>query len=140
MYGSTGGKKSLFSPVGLGDTFELVLFLLQESCISARAITGTSPYPTLMAYEFEEPLAALISSSARHSAIDFTLRNADSRVYQNICVRTTSTPRIDDRRCLHRRSKARSLDSLSEGGTHRRLDDGPYPANRYVSSLLEDQC
>lgn len=34
----------------------------------------------LMAYEFDEPLAALMSSSARHSAIDFTLRNADSRV------------------------------------------------------------
>ena len=37
----------------------------------------------LMAYELDEPLAALMSSSARHSAIDFTLRNADSRVYQD---------------------------------------------------------
>ena len=36
---------------------------------------------TLMAYEFDEPLAALMSSSARHSAMDLTLRNADSRVY-----------------------------------------------------------
>lgn len=35
---------------------------------------------TLMAYEFDEPFAALMSSSARHSAMDFTLRNADSRV------------------------------------------------------------
>ena len=35
----------------------------------------------LMAYELDEPLAALMSSSAKHSAIDFTLRNADSRVY-----------------------------------------------------------
>lgn len=34
----------------------------------------------LIAYEFEEPLAALMSSSARHSATDFTLRKADSRV------------------------------------------------------------
>lgn len=34
-----------------------------------------------MAYEFEEPFAALISSSAKHSATDFTLRKADSRVY-----------------------------------------------------------
>ena len=33
-----------------------------------------------MAYEFEEPFAALMSSSARHSAMDLTLRNADSRV------------------------------------------------------------
>ena len=37
----------------------------------------------LMAYELDEPLAALISSSARHSAIDLTLRKADSRVYVN---------------------------------------------------------
>lgn len=37
--------------------------------------------PTLMAYELDEPLAALMSSSARHSAIDLTLRKADSRVY-----------------------------------------------------------
>jgi hypothetical protein len=36
---------------------------------------------TLMAYEFDDPFAALMSSSARHSAIDFTLRNADSRVW-----------------------------------------------------------
>lgn len=35
---------------------------------------------TLIAYEFDEPFAALISSSARHSAMDLTLRNADSRV------------------------------------------------------------
>jgi hypothetical protein len=32
-----------------------------------------------MAYELLEPLAALISSSARHSAMVFTLRNAASR-------------------------------------------------------------
>jgi hypothetical protein len=36
---------------------------------------------TLMAYELDEPFAALISSSARHSAMDLTLRKADSRVY-----------------------------------------------------------
>lgn len=36
---------------------------------------------TLMAYEFDDPFAALMSSSARHSAMDLTLRNADSRVY-----------------------------------------------------------
>ena len=36
---------------------------------------------TLMAYELDEPIAALMSSSARHSAIDLTLRKADSRVY-----------------------------------------------------------
>ena len=33
-----------------------------------------------MAYELEEPLAALTSSSARHSATDLELWNADSRV------------------------------------------------------------
>lgn len=35
---------------------------------------------TLIAYEFDEPLAALMSSSAKHSAMDFTFRKADSRV------------------------------------------------------------
>lgn len=35
---------------------------------------------TLIAYEFDEPFAALMSSSARHSATDLTLRKADSRV------------------------------------------------------------
>jgi hypothetical protein len=35
---------------------------------------------TLMAYELDEPFAALMSSSARHSAMDLTFRNADSRV------------------------------------------------------------
>ena len=39
-----------------------------------------------MAYELDEPFAALMSSSARHSAIDLTLRNADSRV----CVLSVS--------------------------------------------------
>ena len=34
----------------------------------------------MIAYEFDEPFAALISSSAKHSAIDFTFLNADSRV------------------------------------------------------------
>lgn len=38
--------------------------------------------PTLMAYELDEPFAALISSSARHSAMDLTFRKADSRVCQ----------------------------------------------------------
>lgn len=42
-----------------------------------------TPVSTLIAYEFDEPLAALISSSARHSAMDLTLRKADSRVYNN---------------------------------------------------------
>jgi hypothetical protein len=35
---------------------------------------------TLIAYELDEPFAALMSSSARHSATDLTLRNALSRV------------------------------------------------------------
>ena len=34
----------------------------------------------LMAYELEEPFAALVSSSARHSATDLVLWKADSRV------------------------------------------------------------
>jgi len=42
---------------------------------------------TLMAYELEDPFAALISSSARHSAIDLTLRKAESRVYMQKTMR-----------------------------------------------------
>jgi hypothetical protein len=37
---------------------------------------------TLIAYELDDPLAALINSSARHSATDLTFRNALSRVWQ----------------------------------------------------------
>ena len=47
---------------------------------------------TLMAYELEEPLAALMSSSARHSAIDLTLRKADSRVYLNQVISIFTAP------------------------------------------------
>ena len=116
--------------------------------ISTRTITDDRTNPTLIAYEFEEPLAALISSSARHSAIDFTLRNADSRVYVTKMQTKTQTqtqsergPRGARRRsCLHRWSGARSPGSLSVEGTRRRPDDGPYLATRYASSLLEDQC
>lgn len=43
---------------------------------------------TLMAYELEEPFAALMSSSARHSATDLTLRNADSRVCKKARINT----------------------------------------------------
>lgn len=43
---------------------------------------------TFMAYEFDEPFAALMSSSARHSATDFTLRKADSRVWTSDEVST----------------------------------------------------
>jgi hypothetical protein len=41
----------------------------------------------LIAYEFDEPLAALMSSSAKHSAMDLTLRKADSRVYKFLVCR-----------------------------------------------------
>jgi hypothetical protein len=44
---------------------------------------------TLIAYELDEPLAALMSSSARHSAMDFTFRNAESRVYIHPCTLAT---------------------------------------------------
>merc|ERR1719313_2228581 len=43
----------------------------------ALATRSTSSF-FLMAYELEEPLAALMSSSARHSAIVFMLRKADN--------------------------------------------------------------
>jgi len=51
---------------------------------------------TLIAYELDEPLAALMSSSARHSAIDLTLRKADSRVYSNQVIPTFTTPQKGD--------------------------------------------
>jgi hypothetical protein len=35
---------------------------------------------TSMAHEFDDPLAALMSSSARHSAMDLTFQKARSRV------------------------------------------------------------
>ena len=47
----------------------------------------------LMAYELEDPLAALASSSARHSEMDLTLWKADSRV----CTRRRSGDRFDER-------------------------------------------
>ena len=76
-------SRKIVLPVGLGDTLKLVLFLLSSFGMIniLMKLTGNDRQLTLMAYEFEEPFAALMSSSARHSAIDFTLRKADSRVY-----------------------------------------------------------
>ena len=48
----------------------------------------------LMAYELEDPLAALASSSARHSEMDLTLWKADSRV----CTQRRSGDRFNERR------------------------------------------
>ena len=44
------------------------------------SLEGRGVLRTLMAYEFDDPLAALMSSSARHSAMDLTFRKAESRV------------------------------------------------------------
>jgi hypothetical protein len=75
-------------PVRFGHTLQFVFFL--EKCGYSR-INGHAGMEnkgrrrgeqTLMAYEFEDPFAAFINSSARHSAMDLTLRNADSRVWK----------------------------------------------------------
>jgi hypothetical protein len=50
-----------------------------------------------MAYELEEPLAALASSSARHSEMDLTLWKADSRVYVRGKGRIHELERLPDR-------------------------------------------
>ena len=50
---------------------------------------------TLMAYELDDPFAALISSSAKHSAMDLTLRNADSRVYKDRMIRVNLSRKIN---------------------------------------------
>jgi hypothetical protein len=69
-------------PIGLGHALQLVFFLQVRSVAAGiqRREERSGQKRTLMAYELDEPFAALMSSSARHSAIDFTLRNADSRV------------------------------------------------------------
>ena len=52
----------------------------EDDDVSDEVIGRILGLRTLMAYELDEPFAALMSSSARHSATDLTLRNADSRV------------------------------------------------------------
>lgn len=62
--------------------FFVQIFILEINRINVYLLdlaTRSSSSFFLIAYEFEEPLAALISSSARHSAIVFMLRNAASR-------------------------------------------------------------
>jgi hypothetical protein len=83
--------KERVSPIGFGYPLELIFFLyegegmisvagMHRSDLDASEIGKEKLIRTLIAYEFEEPLAALMSSSARHSAMDLTLRNAESRV------------------------------------------------------------
>ena len=57
----------------------------------------------LMAYELEDPLAALASSSARHSEMDLTLWKADSRV----CTQRRSGDWFDERLGGDKRSSER---------------------------------
>jgi hypothetical protein len=88
-----------------------------------------------MAYEFEEPFAALISSSARHSATDLTLRKALSRVYivhHKMHSETSAKPNTYDERKgintyangnegnrLIDSSEGRNIDGLTTYGTLR---------------------
>ena len=78
--GQTGGRvrerereKHAFSPSSIHTPFPI--HLLYRLAFATRSISSFF----LMAYELEEPLAALISSSARHSAMVLMLRKADSR-------------------------------------------------------------
>lgn len=81
-----------------------------------------------MAYEFEEPFAALISSSAKHSATDFTLRKADSRVYtmhsvnkRSLVVKAEEETYANgkERDGLVDSSEWRNIDGLTTDGTLR---------------------
>lgn len=79
-----------------------------------------------MAYEFEEPFAALISSSAKHSATDLTLRKADSRVYTMCSVSARylllgeeTYADGKERDGLVNSSEWRDIDSLATNGTLR---------------------
>jgi len=56
-------------------------FIFDQGRLNVSHLWVWEDEPTLMAYEFDEPLAALMSSSARHSAIEFMLQNADSWVF-----------------------------------------------------------
>ena len=75
-------KKTVVRPVRANTWFEQTLEERGRGCGIYRLdlATRSSSSFFLMAYELDEPLAALINSSARHSAIDLTLRKADSRV------------------------------------------------------------
>lgn len=83
--------------------------------------------PTLIAYELDEPFAALMSSSAKHSATDLTLRNADSRVCRPCAqhlrtgknsVNDTYTGR-EQRNRLVDAAQRRHIDGLATDGTLR---------------------
>ena len=78
---------------------------------------------TLIAYEFDEPFAALMSSSARHSATDLTLRNADSRVCEGSrevkfrMVHDITYTRGEESNRLVDPAQWRDIDSLATDGS-----------------------
>jgi len=79
--GTKRSKRVHKSPIGLCHTFQLILFLVKAEVRSEHyLLISGGQLRTLIAYEFDDPFAALINSSAKHSAIDLTLRKADSRV------------------------------------------------------------
>ena len=68
----TKKKKGKKANLSLSPLLSLSLYRL---AFATRSISSFF----LMAYELDDPLAALISSSARHSAMVLMLRKADSR-------------------------------------------------------------
>ncbi|KAL2286580.1 hypothetical protein FJTKL_06928 [Diaporthe vaccinii] len=68
--------REFFLSTGAGIVcFAVVLVAIYRLDLATRSSSSFF----LMAYELLEPLAALMSSSARHSAMDLTLRNEASR-------------------------------------------------------------
>jgi len=111
------------SSVRLGDTLELILFLKQW--LIERRKDKVKPN-TLIAYEFDDPLAALINSSAKHSAMDLTLRKAESRVCAaDVYVRRCHVSQIvtytngKEGNGLIHPSEGRDIDGLTSDGTLR---------------------
>jgi hypothetical protein len=131
-----------FSPVGLGDTFELVLFLSRTQ--------GSHQY----ARDHEQQTISNLDGIR----VRRTLGSVDKLVRETLCDRfhvaerrlaglCTNANACENEvytrahgRRLHRWLGARPPGSLSAEGTRQRPDDGPYPANRYASNLLEDPC
>jgi hypothetical protein len=98
---------------------------------------------TLIAYELDEPFAAFMSSSARHSATDFTLRNADSRVCGRASGRRLVKRMIwthadgDERDGLVHPSERGHINGLTADGTLR-TDTGRVLAGTSVNDGVDE--
>jgi hypothetical protein len=102
--------------------------------------------PTLIAYEFDDPFAAFISSSAKHSAIDLTFRNADSRVCVSFksCGRTESRSSTytdgQERDGLVNPSKRGDINGLSSDGSLGANTRRIFTRSRVYYGIYQDLC